>query len=174
MPAPVHDTKAADIKESGGQTQGMIRQNAIVDVSDKVCASGKTTSSPCFSCAIDHNLLSDSHDRQAALQLCRPPPRGSRCVHNILHKYVVNLVLVYIADAEATVKDTIVYAAKGQGTVVSEGGEKRQDLTPGDFALIPGFAEHQEVNDSNEDVVWIITRSGKRPIVENLEGWGKG
>jgi len=117
MPAPVHVTKAADIKESGGQTQGMIRQNAIVDISDKVCASGKITFSPCFSCGIDHNLRYNSHDRQAALQLCRPPPRGSRCVHNILNKYIVNLVLIYIADADGSIKDTIVYAAKGQGTV---------------------------------------------------------
>ena len=69
--------------------------------------------------------------------------------------------------------DTIVYAARGHGTVVSEGGKKRQNLDPGDFALIPAFAEHQEVNDSDEEVLWIITRSGKSPIVENLEGWSK-
>lgn len=70
-------------------------------------------------------------------------------------------------------QDTIVYAASGHGTVVSEGGRKRQDLAPGDFALIPAFAEHQEVNDGDEDVKWIITRSGRSPIVENLGGWSK-
>lgn len=70
-------------------------------------------------------------------------------------------------------QDTIVYAAAGRGTIVSEGGKKRQDLTAGDFALIPAFAEHQEVNDSDEDVTWIITRSGGKPIVQNLEDWGK-
>ncbi len=69
-------------------------------------------------------------------------------------------------------QDTIVYAVSGRGTVVSEGGKKRQDLSPGDFALIPAFAERQEVNDGDEDVRWIITRSGPVPIVENLEGWG--
>jgi len=42
MPGQVHVTRAVDIKTSGGQTEGMIRQNAIVDVSDKVCSSGKT------------------------------------------------------------------------------------------------------------------------------------
>ena len=68
-------------------------------------------------------------------------------------------------------QDTIVYAANGYGAVVSEGGKKRQELGPGDFALIPAFAEHQEVNDSNDDVLWIITRSGRNPIVENLKGW---
>ena len=70
-------------------------------------------------------------------------------------------------------QDTIVYAVRGYGTIVSEGGNKRQDLKPGDFALIPAFAEHQEVNDGDEEVEWIITRSGTKPIVQNLEGWGK-
>ena len=70
-------------------------------------------------------------------------------------------------------QDTIVYAVRGHGTVVSEGGKKRQDLSPGDFALIPAYAEHQEANDGDEEVTWIITRSGRTPIVENLEGWGE-
>ena len=69
-------------------------------------------------------------------------------------------------------QDTVVYAASGYGAVVSEGGKKRVELGPGDFALIPAFAEHQEVNDGNEEVIWIITRSGRNPIVENLDGWG--
>lgn len=65
------------------------------------------------------------------------------------------------------------YAASGHGTVVSDSGENRQDLGPGDFALIPAYKEHQEVNDSDEEVVWIITRSGGEPIVENLKGWNQ-
>ena len=63
------------------------------------------------------------------------------------------------------------YAAKGNGAIVSAGGSKRQDLSPGDFALIPAFTEHQEVNDSDEEVVWVIARGGRNPIVQNLEGW---
>lgn len=70
-------------------------------------------------------------------------------------------------------EDTIVYAAKGHGAIVSEGGKKRQDLEPGDWALIPAYAEHQEVNDSDEDIVWVISRGGRNPIVENLSGWGE-
>lgn len=31
--------KASDIKTSTGQTEGMVRQGAIIDKSDKVCAS---------------------------------------------------------------------------------------------------------------------------------------
>ena len=69
-------------------------------------------------------------------------------------------------------QDTIVYALSGHGAVVSEGGKKRQVLAPGDFALIPAGAEHQEVNDGDDDVTWIITRSGKEPEVTNLDGWG--
>ena len=39
--------------------------------------------------------------------------------------------------------DTIVYAVRGRGALVSDGGKKRQQLDPGDWALIPAFAEHQ-------------------------------
>ncbi len=39
MAAKVEVTKASDIKTGTGQTEGMIRQGAIVDKSDKVCAS---------------------------------------------------------------------------------------------------------------------------------------
>lgn len=69
-------------------------------------------------------------------------------------------------------QDTIVYAVRGHSTVVSVGGKKRQGLSPGDFALIPAYAEHQGVNDGDEEVTWIITRSGRKPVVENLNGWG--
>lgn len=52
-------------------------------------------------------------------------------------------------------QDTIVFAFSGHGTVVSEGGNKRQELAPGDFALIPAWAEHQEVNEGDEEVrIW--------------------
>ncbi|KAH7406002.1 RmlC-like cupin domain-containing protein [Phaeosphaeria sp. MPI-PUGE-AT-0046c] len=71
-------------------------------------------------------------------------------------------------------EDTIVYAASGHGAIVSgPDGSNRQELAPGDFALIPAYAEHQEVNDSDNDVVWIITRGGRNPVVHNLDGWSK-
>lgn len=34
-------------------------------------------------------------------------------------------------------QDTIVYAAKGHGSIVFDGGKQRKDLSPGDFAIIP-------------------------------------
>ncbi|KAF2427562.1 hypothetical protein EJ08DRAFT_575851, partial [Tothia fuscella] len=72
---------------------------------------------------------------------------------------------------EGSATNTIVYAVRGEGTIVSHGGSKRSELKPGDFALIPAFAEHQEVNGSDEEVVWVITRGGRNPIVESLNRW---
>ncbi|KAI0424427.1 RmlC-like cupin domain-containing protein [Xylaria sp. FL1042] len=70
-------------------------------------------------------------------------------------------------------QDTIVYAVRGRGgAIVSEGGKKRVEIEPGDYALIPAWMEHQEVNDGEEEVVWCIVRSGRVPEVVNLEGWG--
>lgn len=34
-------------------------------------------------------------------------------------------------------QDTVVFSFSGYGTVVSENGQKKQQLSPGDFALIP-------------------------------------
>ena len=70
-------------------------------------------------------------------------------------------------------QDTIIYAIRGRGSVISEGGKKRVDLSPGDFAIIPAGAEHQEVNEGDEEVEWVIVRGGKAPDVRNVDGWGK-
>ena len=72
-------------------------------------------------------------------------------------------------------QDTVVFAFRGHGgAIVSEGGEKKQVLEPGDFALIPAWREHQEVNEGEGEVVWCIVRSpGGEAVVVNLEGgWG--
>ncbi|KAH9904917.1 RmlC-like cupin domain-containing protein [Xylariomycetidae sp. FL2044] len=122
---PVHVTRAESLIPSGGQTEGMIRSNAIVDKCDGICAS---------------SMLAKPHTASA--------------VHH------------------HGAQDTVVYAVKGRGSVVSAGGEKKVDLGPGDYALIPAFMEHQEVNDGDEDVVWTIVRSGRVPEVVNLTGWG--
>ncbi|KAI2629284.1 RmlC-like cupin [Hypomontagnella submonticulosa] len=121
---PVFSARASELKQSGGQTEGMIRSNAIVDKCEGICAT---------------SMLAKPHTASA--------------VHH---------------HGE---QDTIVYAVKGRGSVVSEGGKKRVDLEPGDFALIPAYMEHQEVNDGNEDVIWTIVRSGRIPEVVNLTGW---
>ena len=70
-------------------------------------------------------------------------------------------------------QDTIVYCVRGNGAVISDSGQTKQTLSPGDFALIPAYAEHQEVNEGDEQVEWIITRSGRVPEVVNLENWAE-
>ena len=53
-------------------------------------------------------------------------------------------------------------------------GTKRQELNPGDWAIIPAWAEHQEANEGEEEVVWVIVRGpGGTPLVENLGDWGE-
>ncbi|MCJ1417180.1 hypothetical protein MMC32_003519 [Xylographa parallela] len=70
-------------------------------------------------------------------------------------------------------QDTVVYARSGHGAIVTEGGNKTQPMAPGDFALIPAWEEHQEVNNGDEEVVWAIVRTGREAVVVNLEGWGE-
>lgn len=68
-------------------------------------------------------------------------------------------------------QDTIVYCLKGVGKIAFDAGEKVVEVHAGDFALIPRDCEHQELNDSEEEIVWVICRSGSEPIVKNLDGW---
>ncbi|KAF2876959.1 hypothetical protein BDV95DRAFT_481374 [Massariosphaeria phaeospora] len=128
MLGEVEVKKAAEINApSGGQTEGMIRMNAITDMSDQICGT-----------------------------VMIAKPHTASAVHH------------------HSEEDTIVYAAKGHGAIVSgPNGSKRQELAPGDFALLPAYTEHQEVNDTDEEITWIITRGGSNPIVHNLELWGK-
>jgi len=123
---PVIVTKSTDLQTSGGQTEGMIRQNALTGLTDGICAS----------------------------RMIAKPHTGSAVHHH--------------ED-----QDTVVFAFSGHGTVVSNGGKTRQVLAPGDYALIPAYAEHQEVNDGDEEVMWCIVRSGREPKVVNVDGWGQ-
>ncbi|KIW41051.1 hypothetical protein, variant [Exophiala oligosperma] len=132
QPRPVHVTLSKDVKTGkDGQTEGMERQAAIVNLSPSICGT-----------------------------LMRAHPHSSSAVH-------------HHGD-----QDTIVYAVSGHGTVVTSSndveGDLRQDLNPGDWALIPAYREHQEVNDGDEEVVWVIVRAPSgAPVVENLSGWGE-
>ncbi|KAI1357292.1 cupin domain-containing protein [Xylaria arbuscula] len=70
-------------------------------------------------------------------------------------------------------QETIIYAASGKGILVTNKSDKlkRHELSPGDFAFVPPWTEHQELNETDEDVVWILIRSGPEPVVVWLEGW---
>ena len=68
-------------------------------------------------------------------------------------------------------QDTIVYGVRGRGTIVSDGGKTRQVVGPGDWALIPAGTEHQEVNEGDEEVAWVIVRGGNTASVVNQDSW---
>lgn len=69
-------------------------------------------------------------------------------------------------------QDTIVYCLKGIGKIRFSAGNEEVEVRMGDFALIPHDCEHQEINESDEEIVWVIHRSGSEPVVKNLDGWG--
>ncbi|KAI0595527.1 cupin domain-containing protein [Biscogniauxia sp. FL1348] len=73
-------------------------------------------------------------------------------------------------------QETMIYAASGKGILVTSPGSddelKRHELSAGDFALIPPWTEHQEINETDENVVWILVRTGPEPVVVYLTGWG--
>ncbi|KAI1329780.1 cupin domain-containing protein [Xylariaceae sp. FL0255] len=73
-------------------------------------------------------------------------------------------------------QETIIYAASGKGVLLTntddEDEPKRVELSPGDFAFIPSWTEHQEINETDEDVIWVLIRSGPEPVVVYLTGWG--
>ncbi|KAI1079002.1 cupin domain-containing protein [Whalleya microplaca] len=61
------------------------------------------------------------------------------------------------------------------GLVTSSGNEdelQRHELSAGDFAFVPPWTEHQEINETDDDVVWILMRTGPEPVVVYLTGWG--
>lgn len=74
------------------------------------------------------------------------------------------------------VLDAIVYAVSGTGIlVVKEGFEdhlRPHTLSPGDFAFIPAWTEHQIRNETDEDVVWVVMQSGSQPVGAILTDWG--
>ncbi|KAK4071598.1 uncharacterized protein Triagg1_5836 [Trichoderma aggressivum f. europaeum] len=77
---------------------------------------------------------------------------------------------------DSAIVDAIINVVSGTGTLVVKegfGGELRHhELQPGDFAFVPAWTEHQARNDSDQDLVWVITQSGPRPVGAILTDWG--
>lgn len=92
-------------------------------------------------------------------------------------------------------QDTIVYATRGNGVLLTspavdpvrairadikgeaptrdEEQPRRHELSPGDFAFIPAWTEHQVVNEADEgDIVWVLIQSGGERVQVDLAGWG--
>ncbi|KAK0649015.1 RmlC-like cupin domain-containing protein [Cercophora newfieldiana] len=130
--------------------------------------------------------------------LSPPPPttqpeREPSAVKVISRDAVVNqtdrmcaTVLIVKPKASTTIRhngeqEAIIYAVSGKGVLLSspkdedEEDEKpeRHPIEKGDFAFIPAWTEHQVVNESDEeDLHWVITRSGPQPVEVNLVDWG--
>lgn len=81
-----------------------------------------------------------------------------------------------MTTSNTTCQDAIIYAASGTGILlVKEGFDgvlRRHELSPGDFALVPAWTEHQAQNDTDSDVVWVVTQSGPHPVGATLTDWG--
>ena len=70
-------------------------------------------------------------------------------------------------------QDTVIYALRGSGSVVTDNGNTTTKLAPGDFCLIPAGVEHVEMNDTDDEVTWIIHRTGSKADVVNLNKWSE-
>ena len=69
------------------------------------------------------------------------------------------------------------YAVSGKAVLATqpEGEDaepKNHEISPGDFIFVPAWTEHQILNDSDEEIVWVVIRSGSHPTIVNLTEWG--
>ena len=101
-----------------------------------------------------------------------PPPLLWGCPPSPAKKGSVG----WLDSVSDNTQDAIINAVSGTGTlVVKEGfkGELRHhELKSGDFAFVPAWTEHQVRNDTDQELVWVITQSGPRPVGAILSEWG--
>ncbi|KAK3346618.1 RmlC-like cupin domain-containing protein [Lasiosphaeria hispida] len=95
-------------------------------------------------------------------------------------------VLIVKPKSSSTVRhngeqDAIIYAASGKGVLLSipkdededeDEVPERHELEQGDFAFIPSWTEHQALNESDGDLLWVVIRSGPEPVEVDLTEWG--
>ena len=76
----------------------------------------------------------------------------------------------------ADLVDAIFYAVSENGVLaVSESVDsepKNHELSPGDFAFVPAWTEHQIKNETDEDVVFLVIQGGPTPLRADLTDWG--
>ncbi|GAO17898.1 hypothetical protein UVI_02030050 [Ustilaginoidea virens] len=72
--------------------------------------------------------------------------------------------------------DAIMYTVSGTGTlIVNEGFDaelRSHDISPGDFAYVPAWTEHQMVNSQDVELVCVVVHGGPRPVGAILADWG--
>ena len=71
----VEVTKASSLQKSTGQTEGMIRQGAIIDQSDKLCASGKSRDL-CNRLVVVADCFTSYDSKTSNILRCPPPRRA--------------------------------------------------------------------------------------------------
>ncbi|QUC19009.1 uncharacterized protein UV8b_03250 [Ustilaginoidea virens] len=73
-------------------------------------------------------------------------------------------------------QDAIMYTVSGTGTlIVNEGFDaelRSHDISPGDFAYVPAWTEHQMVNSQDVELVCVVVHGGPRPVGAILADWG--
>jgi len=66
--------------------------------------------------------------------------------------------------------ESIIYVVKGRARM--RWGEKLEftaEAGPGDFIFVPPYVPHQEINAADEPLECVLVRSGKDPVVVNLD-----
>ena len=66
--------------------------------------------------------------------------------------------------------ESIIYVVKGRARM--RWGERLEftaEAGPGDFIFVPPYVPHQEINAADEPLDCVLVRSGKEPVVVNLD-----
>jgi uncharacterized RmlC-like cupin family protein len=66
--------------------------------------------------------------------------------------------------------ESIIYVVKGRARM--RWGERLEftaEAGPGDFIFVPPYVPHQEINAADEPLECVLVRSGKEPVVVNLD-----
>jgi len=66
--------------------------------------------------------------------------------------------------------ESIIYVVKGRARM--RWGERLEftaEAGPGDFIYVPPFVPHQEINAADEPLECVLVRSGREPVVVNLD-----
>ena len=117
-------------------------------------------------------LMIFKHQFSRSIVLTARPHQNSTVRHNSEQGNPLTLV----SEPHSDLVDAIFYAVSGNGILaVSESVDsdpKNHELSPGDFAFVPAWTEHQIKNETDEDVVFLVIQSGPTPIRADLTDWG--
>ncbi|KAL1882138.1 hypothetical protein Daus18300_000623 [Diaporthe australafricana] len=123
----------------------VFRKDAMLGVSDKMCATVLTVE-PRSASGVHHHDTIIYATRGCGVLLISPALDPVRAIR---------------ADI------------KGEAPTREEEQPRRHELSPGDFAFIPAWTEHQIVNEADEgDIVWVLVQSGGERLQVDLNGWG--